>query len=698
MGTVENRRSRGSFRPRPIDINRPLPIIMHDNDLEVHDEGDIRSLPTVPVGMDAQEQQEIHLQQAIKAALTLDSKAPKDAAIPVPSVELVPGYRDLLKKWTQPQEYIVFKELSETEYLEKEVFYELDKDDLRWLGEYNAKKTPKQKIAEDDFERALDRLDKEAFNTKAENGILPRGSEKVLSIGKSHAPIVLDYYNEKREKLKRALLRHHRPPPDINDPNPALTFRSREKERQQPQRKTLRRRDDSQSYEKLRRMRHEFERARTLLELIKKRERVKKDMVLTQTDCLRAELALVPGIADIADPTRRFPREAPQPRKISLRLKFDGMVRNKSQWDEASEDADSNADSDVSDEAYLPPHETSRKRKRKRRREAAAAEGLARTTSESVYDDLMEEDDECDSIPPPSYPPIKMSHFACGRFHQPRVFSGSYPRFLRYPNHLRSNPRSRLIHPPKETAKFCKFSCRDRGDLRVRGRVGRGGRVIFDVAPRNRSGFINLEVATNGGLRYEDEEDEPTPADYDSLRYLFGGSILAEEEDLVLDNYPSYTLYRPATPPPFPQSDEVEVDELTASEGVNGSHPDGAGGATSSLAPPATSGGTVDKVTGNGHASIGEIAIKLEETHPSLPRAAGTAPQHNSTTPSSLAPHTPSSSSLPPRPPATPTHTLHPSGEGPSVIKVEPSSNGLHAPAHHLSANVKAAPDVIQVY
>uniref|UniRef100_A0A7S2EGN1 Enhancer of polycomb-like protein n=1 Tax=Ditylum brightwellii TaxID=49249 RepID=A0A7S2EGN1_9STRA len=82
---------------------------------------------------------------------------------------------------------------------------------------------------------------------------------------------VYNYWVQKRSKLKRPLLRKYWPVTSSNDTNPHMVFRPREKEKYKLRKK---RQNDMDSYRKMKQLRSDFDRVRTLLTLVKKREEI----------------------------------------------------------------------------------------------------------------------------------------------------------------------------------------------------------------------------------------------------------------------------------------------------------------------------------------------------------------------------------------------------------------------------------------
>lgn len=90
---------------------------------------------------------------------------------------------------------------------------------------------------------------------------------------------------DKRKRIGNALLRKFQIPTSINDLSPLATFRPREKEK--VHRKT--RRNDADALNKLKQLRLDFDRSRTLLEVVTRREKLKKDILIMTFKIQNAE-------------------------------------------------------------------------------------------------------------------------------------------------------------------------------------------------------------------------------------------------------------------------------------------------------------------------------------------------------------------------------------------------------------------------
>lgn len=99
-------------------------------------------------------------------------------------------------------------------------------------------------------------------------------------IGKTHPNVpravcdeIFNYWISKRSKIRKSLLRRFWPVTSSDDTNPNLTFRPREKERYRLRKK---RANDAESRDKLNRLKSDFVRVHDMLEIVRRRERMKK--------------------------------------------------------------------------------------------------------------------------------------------------------------------------------------------------------------------------------------------------------------------------------------------------------------------------------------------------------------------------------------------------------------------------------------
>ncbi|KAL6047693.1 putative High mobility group protein B3 [Balamuthia mandrillaris] len=271
-----------TFRPRPIDITKLMPIVRAD----FSEDGVHRGVPQMPTGMDPEDEEEKHIQEAIERSLST-SQAKAEAEIPTPTVVTVESwFKEKVQPFHPPEAYIAYS-APQGEALDKCVEYDLEPDDYDFLNRYNSANT-KKPMSEETMEFIIDRLEKlraknkfKPFSVeKAEQFI---GNERNTSIKAHHIVAVYNYWTEKRKGLKWPLIIRLQPPPNPDDPSPFVAFRPHpyyahlQKRKQQQQQQN--RKNDRGVHRKLTQLRHDFERARMLLETVKKREKTKRELI-----------------------------------------------------------------------------------------------------------------------------------------------------------------------------------------------------------------------------------------------------------------------------------------------------------------------------------------------------------------------------------------------------------------------------------
>uniref|UniRef100_A0A7S4I1N0 Enhancer of polycomb-like protein n=1 Tax=Vannella robusta TaxID=1487602 RepID=A0A7S4I1N0_9EUKA len=271
-----------SFRPRPIDVDKPL-FIMRE---ELKDE-DTRSMPVVSTGMEQHEENESHIRNAILEAQRKSTRIVAD--IPTPVVKTVPTYDRDTQQWDRPSSYIkvvppihpLFRD-SVTYQIE----YDLDSDDEQWMSN-EINKNGMQLLSESDFELLIDTFEKALAREKILSAN-PKEKKDRLSLESAIEAVkelkqlyptqlvetVYNYWLDKRSKAKRSLLLSLVPPPAFDDPSPLVPFRPREKETRKRSR-----RSNVSALAHLKLLRDEIERGKCLLEMIQKREEMKREKI-----------------------------------------------------------------------------------------------------------------------------------------------------------------------------------------------------------------------------------------------------------------------------------------------------------------------------------------------------------------------------------------------------------------------------------
>nr|XP_023019140.1 enhancer of polycomb homolog 1 [Leptinotarsa decemlineata] len=253
--------SKLSFRARALDASKPMPIYMAEELPDLPDYSAInRAVPQMPSGMQKEEECEHHLQRAIVAGLI----------IPTPEVSDIPCKEFYDKvypaNYKQPRQLIHMQPFT----MEQDIpDYDMDSEDERWLHS----QTQKLDLSPVKFEEMMDRLEKSSGQTvvtlNEAKALLKEDDDLIIA--------VFDYWLNKRLKTQHPLIltvkTEHRSGTAAN--NPYLAFRRRTEKMQT--RKN--RKNDEASYEKMLKLRRDLYRAVTLLELVKRREKIKREYV-----------------------------------------------------------------------------------------------------------------------------------------------------------------------------------------------------------------------------------------------------------------------------------------------------------------------------------------------------------------------------------------------------------------------------------
>ncbi|XP_066543668.1 enhancer of polycomb homolog 2 [Amia ocellicauda] len=261
--------SKLSFRARALDAAKPLPVYRNKDLPDLSDCVSInRAVPQMPTGMEKEEESEHHLQRAISAQQVFREKK-ESMVIPVPEAESNITYYDRLYKgeFKIPKQLIHIQPFS----LDNEQpDYDMDSEDETLLNRLNRK----MEIKPIQFETMVDRLEKASANqlvTLQEAKLLLNEDDYLLKS-------VYDYWVRKRKNCRGPSLipqikQEKRDGSTNNDPY--VAFRRRTEKMQT--RKN--RKNDEASYEKMLKLRREFSRTVTILEMIKRREKSKRELL-----------------------------------------------------------------------------------------------------------------------------------------------------------------------------------------------------------------------------------------------------------------------------------------------------------------------------------------------------------------------------------------------------------------------------------
>ncbi|XP_038045377.1 enhancer of polycomb homolog 1-like [Patiria miniata] len=261
--------SKLSFRARALDASKPMPVFKTEDLPDLPDFSAInRAVPQMPTGMEKEEESEHHLQRAISAQQVYGSA--NQLVIPTPDFETsVNYYEDLYDaSYKQPKQYVHVQPLS----MEQDIpDYDMDAEDEEWMRKHS--KT--FEITKLQFEEMMDRLEKgsgqQVVTLKEAKLLLKEDDDLIIA--------VYDYWLNKRLKsmtgcgLMPNVRQEKRDGSTSN--NPYVAFRRRTEKMQT--RKN--RKNDEASYEKMLKLRRDLNRAVTLLEMVKRREKSKKEAV-----------------------------------------------------------------------------------------------------------------------------------------------------------------------------------------------------------------------------------------------------------------------------------------------------------------------------------------------------------------------------------------------------------------------------------
>nr|XP_057916343.1 enhancer of polycomb homolog 1-like isoform X1 [Doryrhamphus excisus] len=261
--------SKLSFRARALDASKPLPVFRCEDLPDLHEYASInRAVPQMPTGMEKEEESEHHLQRAISAQQVYGEKR-DNMVIPVPEAECnITHYESLYPgDFNMPKQLIHIQPFSlDTEQPD----YDLDSGDETFVN----KLKKKMEITALQFEGMIDRLEKgsgQQFVSLQEAKLLLKEDDELIKE-------VFDYWSRKRKVCKGGTFlpvvkQEKRDGSSTSDPY--VAFRRRTEKMQT--RKN--RKNDEASYEKMLKLRRDLSRAVTILEMIKRREKSKRELL-----------------------------------------------------------------------------------------------------------------------------------------------------------------------------------------------------------------------------------------------------------------------------------------------------------------------------------------------------------------------------------------------------------------------------------
>ncbi|KAG7319683.1 hypothetical protein KOW79_016826 [Hemibagrus wyckioides] len=261
--------SKLSFRARALDASKPLPVFRCEDLPDLHEYASInRAVPQMPTGMEKEEESEHHLQRAISAQQVYGEKR-DSMVIPVPEAESnITCYESLYPgDFRMPKQLIHLQPFGlDTDQPD----YDLDSEDEVFVTRLRKK----MEVGALQFEEMIDRLEKgsgQQLVTLQEAKLLLKEDDELIRE-------VFDYWSKKRKLCQSGSLipvvkQERRDGSSTNDPY--VAFRRRTEKMQT--RKN--RKNDEVSYEKMLKLRRDLSRAVTILEMIKRREKSKRELL-----------------------------------------------------------------------------------------------------------------------------------------------------------------------------------------------------------------------------------------------------------------------------------------------------------------------------------------------------------------------------------------------------------------------------------
>ncbi|MCJ8744986.1 hypothetical protein PDJAM_G00124980 [Pangasius djambal] len=261
--------SKLSFRARALDASKPLPVFRCEDLPDLHEYASInRAVPQMPTGMEKEEESEHHLQRAISAQQVYGEKR-DNMVIPVPEAESNITYYESLYPgdFKMPKQLIHIQPFSlDTEQPD----YDLDSEDEVFV----TKLRKKMEVGALQFEEMIDRLEKGS----GQQLVTLQEAKQLLKEDDELIREVFEYWSKKRKSCQSGSLipgvkQEKRDGSSTNDPY--VAFRRRTEKMQT--RKN--RKNDEVSYEKMLKLRRDLSRAVTILEMIKRREKSKRELL-----------------------------------------------------------------------------------------------------------------------------------------------------------------------------------------------------------------------------------------------------------------------------------------------------------------------------------------------------------------------------------------------------------------------------------
>ncbi|KAH8821691.1 putative enhancer of polycomb-like protein 1 [Xylogone sp. PMI_703] len=272
------------FRQRKLSPKTPLQVLREDQIESVEFEA-LQSQYKIETGVEKSEENEYHLQAALKSSLANEKDVVEEIPAPPAQEGAEIDYDSLYPLvFDKPATYIRF---SQTVEECTGCQYDMTTQDEAFLKTYNSKRPPGAKCSEDDFEKIMETYEEtaqlQAPFAAVDNTVIPFETMKVAikqlveDRVMSFAKDIYDYWNTRRQESGNRPLQptlRFETHQEKDDLDPYVCFRRREVRQT---RKTRAR--DVQSTDKLKRLRKELEEGRQLVAMAYQREITKRDLL-----------------------------------------------------------------------------------------------------------------------------------------------------------------------------------------------------------------------------------------------------------------------------------------------------------------------------------------------------------------------------------------------------------------------------------
>eukprot|EP00038_Savillea_parva_P001529 m.104765 g.104765 ORF g.104765 m.104765 type:complete len:711 (-) comp10535_c0_seq1:162-2294(-) len=293
-----------SFRARALDSTKPLPVYRSEDEPDILKEAAIsRGVMEMATGMEKEEEEEVHIRQAIQQENPLENAV----VIPIPEASSSADVHQAQKeKFSLPKQYI----RTHVSYgLDDEVpEYDMDSEDEAWLEEYNTKHKKEPSVTPDKFELIFGRIE-----ALMKHG--PVQPQDLASIAGDEADLyktILEHAKTRTSELKRPtvtpLIKMEKPDgSSVRDPYVAFRARTEKMQTRKSQK------NQEASYVNMLKLHRDMIRCRDIIERVKMREMKKAEYLRTREAIMDARFSLKDWTGAIVT------KCAPQP-VITMRL------------------------------------------------------------------------------------------------------------------------------------------------------------------------------------------------------------------------------------------------------------------------------------------------------------------------------------------------------------------------------------------